>query len=304
MFSKSTFLNLTLAIIASLLTYRAYQAWVSPPPAPGVGEQGRSGANRSRDGPPQPPVHGGGRGGGRESKEARKSAEQKPSKGKKIAQLPLTEYQKIGQKNLFRPEREEWVPPPPVSAETPQLPPPSSFRLYGIVTMPDGSSMALIEESTSPANPTQRPIPQIRRRLPFPRPETRSEASPVKRVWVNESIGGYRVAEIQHDKIILDGGGRRVKVFLRDPDNPKQRPAAPAVAMAPTPMPSTVGAQPTPSPFPTSESPQIPQPPAPPGTPPRGPTTFQPPSATTQNPPPARGRQVIPTPSGPRVIYR
>ena len=158
--------------------------------------------------------------------------------------------------------------------------------------MPDGSNMALIEETLSPANPTQRPIPQSRRRLPFPRPETRSEASPVKRVRVNESIGGYRVAEIQHDKIILDGGGRKVEVFLRDPDNPKQRPAAPAVAMAPPPMPST------------PESPQIPQPPSPPGAPPRGPTTFQPPSATTQNPPRARGRQVIQTPSGPRVIYR
>lgn len=268
MFGKLTLVNLILTGIAGFLSYEVHQTWVAPPVKPGI-EMNEERKDLSSESPSE------------EFSDSELSRNKKILSSRPRPMPSMKEYQVIGQKNLFRPDRKEWVPPPSTTDEKSPLIPSTNFTLYGVVTMPDGSKMALLSESALPSSRARRASFRNRRkRQPRKkrqvRSKTRLQPSPTQKVRVNDMIGGYRVAEILHDKVILSGKGQKTEVLLRDPENPKNRPRAPAVVKKPA------------SPPPKTRSQKMKTPPA----------------VKAKTSPTAKKKQVIQTPFGPRVIYR
>ncbi|MBI2875705.1 MAG: hypothetical protein HYY20_02355 [Candidatus Tectomicrobia bacterium] len=319
MLKRLALLNLLLAGMTGLLAYKVHEVWNHPSPSlaeirqkpsPERGFRGKASAS------PSP------------SKDSKKPSPEK-------AFPPMEAYQIIGQTHPFRPDRKEWVPPPPpppppaavvVTPPKPALPPASSFKLYGTMTMPDGSVVALLEGPLGVGMVNPSPLPGRRSPAPFPSPSPsppgrRTEPGRAKRYRINDPIGGYRVAEIRTDRVLLEGEGQRTEVLLRDPTTPKQRPAAPpplqaAAQRVPPPPPgaSPFTPQPQPGASPFTPQPQ-PQPGASPFTPQPQPGRPQaaleeegavasPPLQAESRPSRGRNRQVIQTPFGPKVIYR
>lgn len=293
MSKRLALLNLLLVGMSVLLLYKIQEVWNSPPPnLSALGRKPIGGINSRKAPTPHPPD------------EDSRWASPAPTLP------PMEAYRIIGQTNPFRPDRREWVPPPPPPPPPPPaagvppkpaLPPPSSFRLYGTLSMPDGSAVALMEgplgfNLSNPSTFAKRRFPAIP-----PPPGGRATQGRARRYRINDLIGGYRIVEIRRDRVMMDGEGLKVEVLLRNPNAPKPRPAAlPQLRAAPT------SPRPTPPPRPGSPAPasrpSLNQPRASSGKGGGPPVPSLQPGA--QTPYRGRNRQVIQTPFGPKVIYR
>ena len=116
---------------------------------------------------------------------------------------PETAYEVVAEKNLFSPKRSEPDTKPAV-AETPAAVPPQKTpggRIYlsGVV-IADDYKAALISKAAKKAN-----------------------EKPERWVRVGDSFGGFEVAEIQKDGVILLEGSQKYEIHLYDNSKPRSR---------------------------------------------------------------------------------
>lgn len=164
-------------------------------------------------------------------------------------------YAVISQRDLFRPERREPPPPPPpppvVAPQPPPPPPPPpppQVVLEGVAIFPaDQIRVALISDPTL----------------------TQGKAKDFRQ---GETLGGWTIAEVLADKIILRQGERSAEIKMKKPASPAStagRPGAPAAPPSGIRSPSSPAQQP--SGRPTQQPPGVQAPPraiAPPVQPP------------------------------------
>lgn len=104
----------------------------------------------------------------------------------------LSSYEVIPQKNLFRPSRKEWTPPPPPKAKPKSNPklkptPPPEITISGIVRLGELSNRAIFQgRYFTPKDMKQKEIKK-------------------KGYKINDKIGQYRVSEIGDDNVVLVG---------------------------------------------------------------------------------------------------
>jgi type II secretory pathway component PulC len=139
-----------------------------------------------------------------------------------------SDYAVIGETNLFHPDR---VIPVDRKAEVPR----PEIVLYG--TMIDRAGLAFIEDKRSPAT-------------------TPGRGKRQRVVKLGEEVGGYTVAEIETDRIVLVRGEDRMNVQLSSPDKRKDT----AVPPAPQ-QPAQAKPVQTPPPAPARPARTVPQPP-------------------------------------------
>jgi general secretion pathway protein N len=154
----------------------------------------------------------------------------------------VARYAVITQRDLFRPERREPPPPPPppppVAAPAPPPPPPPpppQVVLEGVAIFPtDQIRVALISE------------PSL----------TQGKAKDFRQ---GETLGGWTIAEILADKIVLRQGERSAEIKMKKPASPTSTARGPGAPAAPGPG----GRLPSPSGAPPSQSIRPPSPQAP-----------------------------------------
>lgn len=196
----------------------------------------------------------------------KKPAEKTPDEALKTQALSPQEYRAIADQNLFHPDR---IIPPEKKPEA-VLPKPE-FVLYGTLITPD-LKMAYLEDKKAPVTT----------------PGRGNRQSALK---IGESLSGFRVTEIQTDKVILIRGEETLQVHLQEPGSskaresvqgpspgqaPGTRPLGPAVSMPPASgpgmpqpgvtMPLSPGSRPVPPgrrglPVPSGSVTEAPQPP-------------------------------------------
>ena len=120
----------------------------------------------------------------------------------KTQTLSPQEYRAIADQNLFHPDR---IIPPEKKPES-VLPKPE-FVLYGTLITPD-LKMAYLEDKKAPVTTPGR--------------GTRQSA-----LKIGESLSGFRVTEIQADKVILTRGEETIQVLLQEPGSSKARETTP-----------------------------------------------------------------------------
>lgn len=130
--------------------------------------------------------------------------------------IHFSNYNVIGQKNLFRPERREWV--PPANAESPsqekrpeQTGPPAPrprLTLYGTIIYGDDVKIAIIKGAGSRGTPEE---------------EKRNYR-------LGDEISGYQIQKIEEERVVLAKGEDVIELKLREG---KSRPAAPPVRPLP-----------------------------------------------------------------------
>jgi hypothetical protein len=153
--------------------------------------------------------------------------------GEKIESPPIVAGQKdpagiqsyifVAEKNIFSPERKEYpiVPPPSAQVKPPIVRP--QIILYGV-------TMAGNYQSASIVNPG-RPLKKGEREM--------------MSVKAGDQIGGFKVAKILADRIVVEGPEDSFEVLLYDPRTPKQRTYA-KTEVQPTTITSTLPAPPPP----------------------------------------------------------
>ncbi len=155
----------------------------------------------------------------------RKPAEKTLDEALKTQTLSPQEYRAIADQNLFHPDR---IIPPEKKPES-VLPKPE-FVLYGTLITPD-LKMAYLEDKKAPVTTPGR--------------GTRQSA-----LKMGESLSGFRVAEIQVDKVVLTRGEETIQVLLQEPGSSKSRQAVPGPGPG-SPVPSAA--------MPPASSPAFPQ---------------------------------------------
>lgn len=150
----------------------------------------------------------------------------------------LRHYAMIGKKNLFRPEREEWVAPPPAPPPKPKAPPPPPEpeepppppplpdpTLDGIIILTENNKIALMKGShreggsSNPAPPAQ-PHSRFRgRSRRGSRPASnygRIVTEDVKRYRIGDEVSEMTIENILDDRVVLKRkSGERVEIYLR-----------------------------------------------------------------------------------------
>jgi hypothetical protein len=154
----------------------------------------------------------------------KKQAEKNIEEALKTQTLSPQEYRVVADQNLFHPDR---LIPPEKKPES-VLPKPE-FVLYGTLITPD-LQMAYLEDKKAPVTT----------------PGRGQRQSALK---IGESLSGFRVTEIQADKVILTRGEETLQVLLQEPGSSKARETAPAPGPGPGPrMPGMAVTTPAPSP--------------------------------------------------------
>lgn len=126
-----------------------------------------------------------------------------------LGPVRFSNYNVIGEKNLFRAERREWTPPPKSElgqdnkGDVPK-PPPPQLTLYGTIVYGDDVRVAIIKGGAS-----------------------RGGAGEERMSYrLGDVISGYSIKDIKEDKVTLARGEDVMELKLREG---KPRPAAPAV---------------------------------------------------------------------------
>jgi hypothetical protein len=125
---------------------------------------------------------------------------------------PRKAYQNIINKDLFRPQRNEWKPPsiPEQEIQTTEL----KIRVYGIV-MYDKLKYAWIKEEVKRVKGSR-----SRRRLK----KTKGvKSEKLKKIEEGDSIEGWLVSTIKPDAVILKLGENNKEFHLIEPGDPKRR---------------------------------------------------------------------------------
>jgi len=112
--------------------------------------------------------------------------------------LSLNSLISISEKNIFSPERKNF-PIPTVEKSNPVARP--QLILYGVTIAGDYQAASLV-------NPG--------------RPLLKGERETIT-LKLGEKIGGYKLAKIQPDRIVMESNGDSFEVLLYDPRNPKKR---------------------------------------------------------------------------------
>jgi hypothetical protein len=157
-----------------------------------------------------------------------------PDEVLKTQTLSPQEYRAIADQNLFHPDR---IIPPEKKPEA-VLPKPE-FVLYGTLITPD-LRMAYLEDKKAPVTTPGR--------------GTRQSA-----LKIGESLSGFRVTDIQNDKVILIRGEETLQVHLQEPGSSKARESVQGPGPAPGPGVGTRTPGPSVS-MPPSSGPGMPQP--------------------------------------------
>ncbi|MBI3582646.1 MAG: hypothetical protein HY096_01685 [Nitrospinae bacterium] len=103
---------------------------------------------------------------------------------------PVSVYESIPQKNLFRPNRKEWELPPPPPPPPPSPPPPSpppDLKLHGVIILGGDKNIALMSGS-------------------YVSGTTKVEMK-TQRFRINQIIADYRITDIMETKTILKKEG-------------------------------------------------------------------------------------------------
>lgn len=129
-----------------------------------------------------------------------------------LGPVRFSNYNVIGEKNLFRAERREWTPPPKSeqgqdNKDTPK-PPPPQLTLYGTIVYGDDVRVAIIKGGGG-----------------------RGGAGEERMSYrLGDVISGYSIKDIKEDKVMLARGDDVMELKLREG---KSRPAAPAAPPQP-----------------------------------------------------------------------
>ncbi|GBC60195.1 hypothetical protein DENIS_1146 [Desulfonema ishimotonii] len=177
MVSKIWLINVMLVACALILGVNAHHVWT---------DKGR----------PLPRVRG-------DAQDAALPGQKPADRPKKLAR---SAYKVVVEKNLFSPEREEFVPEVPEEAAEPEASPVKisgrKVVLYGVILM-DDYQKALIN------NPTRK-----------------GDEPPNRWVAVGDTVGNLKVAAIEKESLLLNDGGKKYEVLLYD--RKKQRSGGPS----------------------------------------------------------------------------
>jgi len=135
---------------------------------------------------------------------------------------PRKTYQHIVEKDLFRPERTEWVPPATPKEEEPSQIGEPKIRVYGIVIYNDLKN-AWIKEQLQKAT-----VNQSRRTSRSGRSSTKNrtqiaKSHKLKKVTEGDSIEGWVVTTIKPDAVVLKSGESSKEFHLIEHNDPKAR---------------------------------------------------------------------------------
>lgn len=126
---------------------------------------------------------------------------------------PRKIYRDVVEKDLFRPERTEWVPPSmPKQEETPQIAEPD-IRVYGIV-ISDDLKIALVKEQA-------KTVKTVRRGRQSKLQVVASNK--LQKIKEGDSIKGWRVSAIEAETVVLRSGESSKEFHLIEPNDPKAR---------------------------------------------------------------------------------
>lgn len=196
MFSRLWLINLVLAAGVIFFGLKAYEVWSEEDKRP------------SETGPINKPL---------------------PLPGKKVAKLsvpPESGYEVVVSNNLFSVERSELK--PQIQGEKPKTVPKSDERelmmlerafklidLYGVIIANDYKAAFITEISVG--GPTGGSAKRPTRAF------ARVNKQGVKRVKEGDTVGRFKVKEIEKTSVLLTAGGREWQVSLFDKDKPKRR---------------------------------------------------------------------------------
>ncbi|HOP35053.1 MAG TPA: hypothetical protein PL090_01915 [Syntrophales bacterium] len=144
-----------------------------------------------------------------DSKVSERPAERAPEK--KISREtmpPETTYEAVLEKNIFSPNRKEYLPPPEASAENkPEVAelriPGKKVVLYGVVLM-EGYRKALVTNL-----------------------EKKGRERDVLWIREGEAYGAFKVSRIEKDKVFLEGNGQEYEIALYGEDKPRKAVSVP-----------------------------------------------------------------------------
>ena len=216
-------------------------------------------------------------------KKVEKKTESPPAPGPQKEATPIRSYVAIAEKNIFNPERKDFLTTATSSMAEPvkRAPVRPQIILYGVTTFGDFPSAIISVPGTSPLRKGER------------------ESMTVK---LGERIGEYRLAKILADRITMEASEDSFEVLLYDPKAPRQRThikteAKPAAVISTVPGATPPPAAPAPastSPASSKPLPGVAKPAAPPPTPKASPPAVAPPPVSPATPPA----------SGPRSRFR
>lgn len=117
---------------------------------------------------------------------------------------PETAYEGVLEKNIFSPNRKEYLPPPEASAENkPEVAelriPGKKVVLYGVVLM-EGYRKALVTNL-----------------------EKKGKERDVLWIREGETFGDFKVSRIEKDKVFLEGNGQEYEIALYGDDKPQRQ---------------------------------------------------------------------------------
>ena len=114
--------------------------------------------------------------------------------------IHFSNYKVISQKNMFRPERKEWIPPPKVDKPPPRKPvkakpktPPPRLTLYGTIIYGENVRIAIIKGGGKGGSPGRK-----------------------RNYRLGEYISGYLIKEIGEDKVLLVKEDDKIELKLRE----------------------------------------------------------------------------------------
>jgi len=115
--------------------------------------------------------------------------------------IHFSNYNVIGQKNLFRPERREWVSPVNVENSSQEkkpekavrAKPPPRLTLYGTIIYGDDVKIAIIKGAGSRGSPEEK-----------------------RNYRLGDEISGYKIKEIKEERVVLAKGEEVIELKLRE----------------------------------------------------------------------------------------
>ncbi|MGQ9694638.1 MAG: hypothetical protein ACUVWV_07825 [Thermodesulfobacteriota bacterium] len=174
MFKHYGFLNFLLSIIIIFLFIKNYETWTKPKPGPIIKE---------------------------ESKRSESKGDATPLLSNlNIPKFDVSSLPALAQKNIFHPERKDFVSINPEQPKTMLLNRPQ-LQLQGILITDEVMKASLILEGRS-----------------LPKGE-----KAVRTLNLGDQIGEYKLTKILPDRIVLEGPGDVYEVFLYDLKSPKKR---------------------------------------------------------------------------------
>ena len=123
-------------------------------------------------------------------------------------------YDVISKKNLFRPDRQEWILDKPDATMLDKKVDTSKLELYGTIIVGDKKTALIIDKGTN-----EKGAPKGNRAS---KPRKKTAEKKAELYALGDYIGGYVISSIKEKRVVLDYYGEKVTLYLHEGKEPTQ----------------------------------------------------------------------------------